>query len=252
LLQCLKSIKVPSGYSSNISKKVSMNDLKLIDMKSHDCHVLLTHLLPVTIRGILPQNVRHSINKLCFFYNSICSKVLDPVTLGQLQSDIVVTLCELEMYFPVSFFDIMINLIVHLVREIRLCGPMFLRYMYPFERAMGQLKGLVRSRSRPEGSIVEGYIVEEVIEFYTSYLEGVEPIGLPKSRHEGRLQGVGTIGYKLVTVVLELRQKTYLKVLQQLAVVAPYVNEHLAVIRENNPLKDEIWVINEHNLKFIK
>jgi Domain of unknown function (DUF4216)/Domain of unknown function (DUF4218) len=117
---------------------------------------------------------------------------------------------------------------------------------------MGQLKGLVRSRSRPEGSIVEGYIAEEVIEFYTSYLEGVEPIGLPKSRHEGRLQGVGTIGYKLVTVGLELRQKAYLKVLQQLAVVAPYVNEHLAVIRENNPLKDEIWVINEHNLKFIK
>jgi Domain of unknown function (DUF4218) len=91
--------------------------------------------------------------------------VLDPVTLGELQSDIVVTLCELEIYFPVSFFDIMIHLIVHLVREIRLCGPMFLRYMYPFERAMGQLKGLVRSRSRPEGSIVEGYITEEVIEF---------------------------------------------------------------------------------------
>jgi Domain of unknown function (DUF4218) len=162
--------------------------------------------------------------------------VLDPVTLGELQSDIVVTLCELEMYFSVSFFDIT----VHLVREIRLCGPMFLRYMYPFERAMGQLKGLVQSRSRPEGSIVEGYIAEEVIEFYTSYLEGVEPIGLPKSQHEGRLQGVDTIGYKLVTVGLELRQKAYLNVLQQLAIVAPYVNEHLAVIRENNPLKDEI------------
>jgi Domain of unknown function (DUF4218) len=117
---------------------------------------------------------------------------------------------------------------------------------------MGQLKGLVRSRSRPEGSIVEGYIAEDVIEFYTCYLEGVEPNGLPKSRHEGRLQGIGAIGYKLVTVGLELRQKTYLKVLQQLVVMAPYVNEHLAVIRENNLLKGEIWVMNEHNLKFIK
>jgi Domain of unknown function (DUF4218) len=117
----------------------------------------------------------------------------------------VVTLCELEIYFPVSFFDIIVHLTVHLVREIRLCGPMFLRYMYPFERVMGQLKGLVRSRSRPEGSIVKGYITEEIIEFYTSYLEGAEPIGLPKSRHEGRLKGVGTIGYKLVTVDLKLR-----------------------------------------------
>jgi Domain of unknown function (DUF4218) len=143
LLEYLKSIKIPSDYSSNISKKVSMNDLKLIGMKSHDCHVLLTHLLPVAIREILPQNVRYSINKLCFFYNSVCSKVLDPVTLGELQLDIVVTLCELEMYFPVSFFDIIVHLTVHLVREIRLCGHMFLRYMYLFERAMGQLKGLV-------------------------------------------------------------------------------------------------------------
>jgi Domain of unknown function (DUF4218) len=117
---------------------------------------------------------------------------------------------------------------------------------------MGQLKGLVKKRSRPEGSIVEGYIVEEVIEFYISYLERIEPIGLPKSRHKGRLQGIGTIRYKLVTVGLELRQKVYLKVLQHLSLVAPSVNEHLAYLRENNPFKGEIWVINEHNLKFIK
>jgi Domain of unknown function (DUF4218) len=129
---------------------------------------------------------------------------------------------------------------------------MFLRYMYPFERAMGQLEGLVRSRSRPERSTVEGYITEDVIDFYTSYLERVEPIGLPKSRHDGRLQCVGIIKYKLVTVGLELRQKTYLKVLQHLAVVAPYVNELLTNLRENNPFKGEISVINEHNIKFIK
>jgi Domain of unknown function (DUF4218) len=66
--------------------------------------------------------------------------VLELVTLGELQSDIMATLCELEMYFPVLFFDIMVYLIIHLVREIRLCGPMFLWYMYPFERAIGQLK----------------------------------------------------------------------------------------------------------------
>jgi hypothetical protein len=49
LLECLKSIKVPTAYSSNISKKVSIKESKLIGMKSHDCHVLLTQLLPVVI-----------------------------------------------------------------------------------------------------------------------------------------------------------------------------------------------------------
>jgi Domain of unknown function (DUF4218) len=169
-LECLKSIKVPSGYSSNISAKVSIKELKLIGMKSHDYHVLLTQLLPVAIQGILKPHVRHTITKLCFFFNGICSKAIDVRTLDKLQSNVMKTLCELEMHFPPSFFDIMVHLTVHLVWEIKMCGLMFLRYMYPFERGMGDLKGLVRSRSRSEGSIVEGYVGEEIIEFYTDYV----------------------------------------------------------------------------------
>ena len=36
----LSEIKAPDGYSSNIRNRVSMQDLKLYGMKSHDCHVL--------------------------------------------------------------------------------------------------------------------------------------------------------------------------------------------------------------------
>ena len=99
LMQCLKSTKVPSGYSSNISAKVNMKDLKLIGLKSHDCHVLMTQLLPVAIRGILKKKIRHTITKLCFFFNSICSKVIDPETLPKLQNDLVETMCEVEIIF---------------------------------------------------------------------------------------------------------------------------------------------------------
>ncbi|XP_073049489.1 uncharacterized protein [Primulina eburnea] len=38
--------------------------------------------------------------------------------------------------FPPSFFDVMLHLTVHLVREVRLCGPVYFRWMYPFERSM--------------------------------------------------------------------------------------------------------------------
>ena len=51
------------------------------------------------------------------------------------------------------------------------------------------LKGYVRNRYRPEGSIVEGYTTEECVEFCSSYLANVDAIGVPISRHEGRLQG---------------------------------------------------------------
>jgi hypothetical protein len=38
---CLRSMKVPYGYSSNVKSLVSMKDLKLVGLKSHDCHVLI-------------------------------------------------------------------------------------------------------------------------------------------------------------------------------------------------------------------
>ncbi|GKA01764.1 hypothetical protein Tco_0674429 [Tanacetum coccineum] len=156
--QCLHDIKVPSGYSANIKKLVSMQDCKLIGMKSHDCHVLMTHMIPIAIRGLLPNNVRKTITKLCLFFNMIHSKVIDPELLDSWQKDIILTLCELEMYFPPSFFDIMVHLVSHIVAEIKACGPIFLRDMYPFERYMGFLKGFVRNRARPDASIVEGYM----------------------------------------------------------------------------------------------
>ncbi|XP_031131782.1 uncharacterized protein LOC116033164 [Ipomoea triloba] len=160
---CLNGINVPSDYSSNIKKLVSMKDLKLVGMKSHDCHVLMQHMLPVAIRGILPNHVRQTITKLCYFFNAISSKVVDPDVLDSLQADVIVTLCQFEMY------------------------------MYAFERYIGILKGYVRNRYRPEGSIIEAYGAEEVIDFCTDYLSNVESIGVSKSRHEGRLTGKGTI-----------------------------------------------------------
>src|SRR5512142_2047911 len=115
MLSCLKNIKVPSGYSARISKYVKLDDLKLVGMKSHDCHVLITQILPVAIRGILPPKVRHTIQHLCAFFKAIGQKVIDPEDLDGLQTDTVNTPCPLEIFFPLSFFDIMVHLPVHLV-----------------------------------------------------------------------------------------------------------------------------------------
>jgi len=80
-----------------------MDDLKLMGLKSHDCHVLMQDLLPVAIRGILPKNVKQVITRLCLFFNAICSKVIDPTRLDELENEAIIILCQLEMYFPPSF-----------------------------------------------------------------------------------------------------------------------------------------------------
>ena len=56
----------------------------------------------------------------------------------------------------------MIHVIVHLVREIKCRGPVYLRWMYPVERYMKILKEYTKNLHHPEESIVERYIAEEV------------------------------------------------------------------------------------------
>ena len=126
-------MKVPQGHSSNVKSLLSMQDLKLIGLKSHDSHILMQQLLPLAICGILPKNVKHTITRLCSFFSSICCKFIDPLKFYEFVDEIVVILCELEMFFPPSFFDIIVHVVVHLVREVRLCGLVYLRWMYPVD-----------------------------------------------------------------------------------------------------------------------
>ncbi|XP_074264225.1 uncharacterized protein LOC141586784 [Silene latifolia] len=60
----LHGVKVPQGYSSNIKNLVSLKELKLVGLKSHDCHTLMQQLLPVALRGVLPNHVRGAITRL--------------------------------------------------------------------------------------------------------------------------------------------------------------------------------------------
>jgi hypothetical protein len=54
----LKSVKVLSDYSTNVSRLISFPDLKVApDVKSHNYHVLLTQMIIVGIQNILPINV---------------------------------------------------------------------------------------------------------------------------------------------------------------------------------------------------
>ncbi|GKD92523.1 uncharacterized protein Tco_1372360, partial [Tanacetum coccineum] len=54
--------------------------------------------------------------------------------------------------------------------EAKIGGPVHYRWMYPIERYLSTLKSYVRNKSRPEGSIAEGYIVEECLSSCSLYL----------------------------------------------------------------------------------
>jgi hypothetical protein len=76
MFDCLNSIKVLIGYSSNIQWIINCKEKKFTKFKAHDCYVLMTQLLPVALRGILSKNARLAIVKVCAFLNFISQKAI--------------------------------------------------------------------------------------------------------------------------------------------------------------------------------
>jgi hypothetical protein len=226
--QFLQDLKVPSGYSSNFKRLVPVKDMKMNFnlMKSHDCHVLMTALLPVALRGIKTELVCNAVTSLCLFFNAIEQKVIDEEKLLDLERGHFETLCLLEATFTPSFFGLMLHLTTHLVREIWFLGPSYLHQMFPYERFYGFLKSLVHNRLFPEGSIVRGYETIEAVEWAMGYMDPQNTIGVPRSQHEGRLSGVGTMGKRSVTPDADAFQKSHFTVIQQLHLITPFANEH--------------------------
>ena len=133
-LSVLKNVKLTDGYASNLSTCVDVKSRKISGLKSHDCHVIMRDLLSIAVKNVLPTHVTSAIVELCYFFRDISARVLDNDELDKLQDRIVLTLCHMEMFFPPSFFTMMVHLVVHLTEEAKLGGPVPFRWMYPIER----------------------------------------------------------------------------------------------------------------------
>jgi hypothetical protein len=95
----------------------------------------------------MDEHVHETLFGLCNFFHVISRKSIGLKQLDTLQEEIVVILCELEIYFPPAFFDIMVHLLIYLMDDIIHLGSTFLHNMMPFERLNGVIKGFVRNRS---------------------------------------------------------------------------------------------------------
>lgn len=166
----LKNLKLPHGFSSNFSQSVQVHECKIVGMKSHDNLVLMQQLLPLAIRTLFSKHVGLVLNEYCMLFRELFSKVIDVKTMEKLDVSIPTILCKLEKIFPPAFFDVM----VHLTTEAKLAGPVQYRWMYPIERFLLTLENYVHNKSKPEGSIAEGYLMEETTIFCSRYLDNVE------------------------------------------------------------------------------
>jgi len=110
------------------------------------------------------------------FFRELHSRNIRIDALELLRDKIPTILCDLEKIYPHAFFDVMVNLAIHLPDEALLRSPVQYGWMYPIERWLGTFKGYVRNRARPEGSIAEAYIATEALTFCSKYIETADQL----------------------------------------------------------------------------
>ena len=63
----LKNVKVSNGYASNIARCIHLNQRSISGLKSHDSHILMQQLLPLTVRRAVTKDVVKGLIELSNF-----------------------------------------------------------------------------------------------------------------------------------------------------------------------------------------
>ncbi|KAF7152180.1 hypothetical protein RHSIM_Rhsim01G0163400 [Rhododendron simsii] len=197
----LFDLKVPDGYSSNIGNCVSMDELKVTGLKSHDCHVLMLQLFPVALKGLLPTGPRNAIFRLCAFFNRLCQRVIDQEEMASLEDEVVETLCTLE------------------------------RHMKIYKQSVG-------NHARPEGCIAERFLVEECITFCSRHMKSMETTNMGPHNQDFEsdviLEGRPISAATSNTLTDEVLESAHRYVLFNTAIVEPYLEMHIEELKNSD------------------
>lgn len=95
------SLKILDGHASNISKNVKLeekNDQVKESWLLHDNVKVTFNCIMQAVKTTGDQGS----HRICNYFNNIYSKIIDVKHMERLETDIVVTLCDLEILFPPS------------------------------------------------------------------------------------------------------------------------------------------------------
>ena len=70
----LLGVNFSHGYAGKISRYLDATKKRFSGMKFHYCHMLMTQILPVAIRGLMDEHVRDTLLGLCNFFDVINRK----------------------------------------------------------------------------------------------------------------------------------------------------------------------------------
>jgi hypothetical protein len=153
----MRGIRVPIAFSTNIKNLISMSELKVSGYNTHDCHTMLSLFLTIAIRAVNHPYLKMVITRMCHFFNAISKKVIDVVELDEIHKEMRVTMCQLEIFFPPSFFDTMEHYMIHLADQVFVLDPTYMHHVYLYKCHMVVMKAYVHNHAHHGGSMIEGY-----------------------------------------------------------------------------------------------
>ena len=121
-LEWIQKLQFPDGYTTNLRRGVNLTTMRINGLKSHDYHIWIERLLPVMVRGYLPDNIWRVLAELSNFFRQLCAKELSRAVISDMEKVAHVLLCKLEKIFPPAFFYPMQHLLLHLPYEARMGG----------------------------------------------------------------------------------------------------------------------------------
>ena len=178
------AVMFPDGYCSNMSKGVNLTTGKVNGLKSHDYHIWIERLMPVMVRGYLPEHVWRVLAELSHFFRTVCAKQICESVIEKLHDQVPELICKLEMIFPPGFFTPMLHLIVHLANEALLGGPVQYRWQFCIEREFKYIRNKCGNKNKIEACIAEATILREMADATTTYYaDDVPTMHNPISRY---------------------------------------------------------------------
>jgi hypothetical protein len=78
----MQKLMFPDGYAANLRRGVNLVTLRIKGLKSHDYHIWIERLLPVMVRGYVPEHVWQVLAELSYFFRQLCAKELSKAVIN--------------------------------------------------------------------------------------------------------------------------------------------------------------------------
>lgn len=103
----MRTLKFPYRYATNIKWAISLDNGKLIVLKSHYYHILIERIMLVMFRGFCSPKLWKILAEISYFYGQICPKEISKKLMQKLDKEIVIIVCKIKREFPPRFMNYM-------------------------------------------------------------------------------------------------------------------------------------------------